>query len=160
MNEDIYRNTSCLFEGIDNKIQSYEIERKRSTKCHTKLWVQNISIHNVFELQGEIQNIKEDSLTSRLKEWKNYMKALELPLPGRPLKTRTPERLTSGYSVGRIPPSERKVEHMKGYGVSCNISERRKWTSFWCKDCAVRLCFVECFKIYHTIMLHEILGNL
>jgi hypothetical protein len=81
------------------------------------------------------------------------MKALEPPCPGRPLKTLAPERLTSSYSVGRIPPSEKKVKHMKGYGVSCKISKRRKYTSFWCKGCAVGLCFVECFRDlpYHYV---------
>jgi hypothetical protein len=57
-------------EGIDIKNQCYEIERKRSTKCHTKLfkWLLNILIHNAFVLHREIQHIKDDSLTYRLKE--------------------------------------------------------------------------------------------
>lgn len=56
-----------FMEGIGIKDQSYEFERKRSTKCHTKLfkWLINILIHNALVLHTKTQNVRR--LASRLK---------------------------------------------------------------------------------------------
>jgi hypothetical protein len=141
----------------DQKLQPYEIERKRSTKWYTKLFKRllNISVHNAFVLYRESQNVKQLShLDFRLQIIKELFevhgKNLEPPRLGRPSKTPMPGRLTARHFVERIPPSEKKAKPTKRCAVCCKTSGKRKETSFWCRDCGVGLGFEECFRIYHT----------
>jgi hypothetical protein len=104
----------------DQKLQPYDTDGKRSTKCYTKLFnrLLNISIHNAFVLYRYSQNVKKlDPLTFRFQVitelFDAHRKEVELPCPDIPLKTLQPGRLTNCKTFCRkdSPIRKRRKAH-------------------------------------------------
>lgn len=67
-------------------------------------------------------------------------------------KAPLPSRLTERHFLGKIPPTNNKINAARRCYVCANTKnqKRRKETRYLCKQCDIALCFEPCFEIFHT----------
>ena len=60
-----------------------------------------------------------------------------------------PTRLTGRHFIKKIPTEEGKRTAVRR-SVVCSKNNKRKDTTYYCKECNAPLCVLECFQTYHT----------
>lgn len=141
----------------DQKQQPYLVESKRCMKGYLNMVRRliNTPVHNALIIPSMNRDIKTLShVTFRLELIKELLethgKTVQSARVRKPSKTPAPSRLNERHFFEKIPPTEKKVKPSERCAVCCKKTKKRKETSFLCNNCAVGLCFNECFKIYHA----------
>jgi hypothetical protein len=137
-----------------NRVQPYLLERKGAKKWYVRLFKRllNAAVHNAFVMYNT--KSKTLHLTYQLDLVKSliltHMPQIPSPAgPRQPSVNPPPGRLT-GISLSKFLPLAKKAKPQRKCAF-CTVQKKiRKETIFWCPDCQVRLCFIYCFKEYHT----------
>jgi len=61
-----------------------------------------------------------------------------------------PMRLSDRHFPTTVSPTSKKINPQRRCYVCQKLKNKRKDTTFMCKECDVGLCPVPCFEIYHT----------
>ena len=61
-----------------------------------------------------------------------------------------PSRLIERHFPEYCPPTEKRKRPLRKC-AQCRKNNKRKDTSYWCKECEVGLCVAPCFKDWHTV---------
>jgi len=81
-----------------------------------------------------------------------YSKKSDMNKRGRPRSSDTviPMRLTDRHFPSTVPPTSKKANPQRRCFVCQKLKNKRKDTTFMCKECDVGLCPAPCFEVYHT----------
>ena len=146
--------------GVDlseNLLSHFSTARNRMKKFYRKIvrHLFDISVLNAFitykNFGGKMKRI---DFIIALGEGIIEKNAPNLPMPstsgGRTARLNAqPSRLIGRHFFNYCPPVQNRERSVRNC-AQCRKEDKRKGTSYWCKECEVALCVVPCFRNWHT----------
>ena len=141
----------------DNLLAHFSTARSRMRKFYKKMFrhMLDIAVLNSFITYAKMGGKKKRlEFITTLGENIIASNAPDMPVPstsgGRPARIHAkPSRLLGRHFPDYCPPSKNREKPIRNC-AQCRKNNKRKGSSYWCKDCEVALCVVPCFRDWHS----------
>ena len=141
----------------DNLLAHFSTARSRMRKFYKKMFrhMLDIAVLNSFITYAKMGGKKKRlEFITTLGENIIASNAPDMPVPstsgGRPARIHArPSRLLGRHFPDYCPPSKNREKPIRNC-AQCRKNNKRKGSSYWCKDCEVALCVVPCFCDWHS----------